>query len=242
MTDKPVSTPDTENSSETEDCPKKDAVRNPDSSFVMKRFVLFLVVLVFGLALDLGTKSWVFSQLGQPGEYGLEKYLQGEYSPEEDEIHGVYWIIDDVFGFQTSLNQGALFGMGQGQIILFVVFSFIALTGILLWLFVFRGFANLLLTIVLGMISAGILGNLYDRLGLHRLVWNQFGPSESVGKPVYAVRDWILVMIGDWPWPNFNIADSLIVCGAIFLGIYAFIADEDALWSFPKKDKEEKDK
>jgi len=31
------------------------------------------------------------------------------------------------------------------------------------------------------------------------------------------VRDWILVMIGHWPWPNFNLADSLLVVGAALL-------------------------
>ena len=42
------------------------------------------------------------------------------------------------------------------------------------------------------------------------------------GDPVYAVRDWIHVMIGTWPWPTFNIADSLLVCGAILLVWHAF--------------------
>jgi lipoprotein signal peptidase len=28
-------------------------------------------------------------------------------------------------------------------------------------------------------------------------------------------------MIGDYPWPNFNIADSCLVCGAILIGLYA---------------------
>ena len=32
--------------------------------------------------------------------------------------------------------------------------------------------------------------------------------------PVHAVRDFIQVMIGRWPWPTFNLADSLLVCGA----------------------------
>jgi signal peptidase II len=63
----------------------------------------------------------------------------------------------------------------------------------------------------------GVLGNLYDRLGLHGQLWPA-GPR--AGTPIYAVRDWILWQLNDrWRWPNFNIADSLLVvgAGAIFL-------------------------
>ena len=47
-----------------------------------------------------------------------------------------------------------------------------------------------------------------------------------MGEPVYAVRDWILVMIGSWPWPNFNIADSLLVLGVGILLIHGLFFDE----------------
>ena len=183
-----------------------------------RRFAIYLAILVVGLALDLGTKSWIFGRLGLPGEYLLA---------EKPEAHATWWIIEGVFGFQTSLNQGALFGMGQGQVHIFALFSFVAIVGIIVWLFFFRGLSSLFFTVVLGMISAGILGNLYDRLGLHGLKWNYADDLHEIGDPVYAVRDWILVMIGDWPWPNFNIADSLLVCGAILLVIFTFFAKEE---------------
>ena len=54
------------------------------------------------------------------------------------------------------------------------------------------------------------------------LVWDVAGPLHDVGDPVYAVRDWILVMIGSFHWPNFNVADSLLVCGAALLVWHAF--------------------
>ena len=75
--------------------------------------------------------------------------------------------------------------------------------------------------------TAGILGNLYDRLGLPGLVWpRDHGPP--AGAPVHAVRDFILVMIGPWPWPNFNLADSSLVCGAGLLFCHAFLWVEKA--------------
>ena len=65
----------------------------------------------------------------------------------------------------------------------------------------------------LGMVMAGILGNLYDRLGLSNDSW--YGPGNTAPGAVHAVRDWILWQASDnWRWPNFNIADSLLVCGA----------------------------
>jgi signal peptidase II len=66
------------------------------------------------------------------------------------------------------------------------------------------------------MITAGICGNLYDRLGWHGLTYGE-------DEPVYAVRDWILCMIGTFHWPNFNIADALLVCSVCILLIHEML-------------------
>jgi signal peptidase II len=75
----------------------------------------------------------------------------------------------------------------------------------------------------LAFVTGGILGNLYDRLGLPGLSWPP-GPDHAAGAPVHAVRDYILVMIGRWHWPNFNLADSSLVCGAALLVFHAFFS------------------
>jgi signal peptidase II len=112
--------------------------------------------------------------------------------------------------------------MGQGWVSLFAGLSVVAALAILYWLFIAGAARDWLLTVALGLVMAGTFGNLYDRLGLHGLRWNFATPLHEVGEPVYAVRDWILVMIGDWPWPTFNIADSMLVCGAALLVLHAF--------------------
>jgi len=165
------------------------------------RYAVFFSIAVSGCILDLTTKSWIFARLGMPRD------------------NPAWWIWKGVFGFETSLNKGALFGMGQGWVILFAALSIAVVPCILYWLFVARAARDLLLTVALGLVTAGILGNLYDRLGLPGLVQG--------GKPVYAVRDWILVMIGNFHWPNFNIADSMLVCGAILLVWHAFRLEAD---------------
>ena len=180
----------------------------PKLSSRTSRLLLFAVIALCFCALDLGTKRWIFERLGRPGK------------------SEVLWLIPDVFGFQTSLNQGALFGIGQGQIPLFATLSCVALVGIVGWVWA-DSTRSVFLASTLGLITSGILGNLWDRLGLHGMRWSNFEaeiwgcPPEMVGEPIYAVRDWILVMLGDYPWPNFNIADSCLVCGAILIGFYA---------------------
>ena len=135
------------------------------------RLILFLAIAAVGFGSDLATKHWIFNKLGLPGR------------------QDVWWIVPDVFGFQTSLNQGALFGLGQGQITLFVTLSIIALLGVALWVWTDPG-KNLALASTLGLITAGILGNLWDRVGLHHMTWTQFDvdvwscSQDMVGKPV----------------------------------------------------------
>ena len=133
----------------------------------------------------------------------------------------IYWVWPNVLGFQTSLNEGALFGMGQGMANLFALLSVAAALAICWYLFIAGAARQWLLTIALGGIMAGILGNLYDRVGLPGMKWKYANELHKIGDPVYAVRDWILVMFGRWPWPNFNIADSLLVCGAALLVCHA---------------------
>jgi signal peptidase II len=174
------------------------------------RYVAFLLIAGIGCAIDLWTKEAVFAWRGMP-QPGNE-----------------WWIWKNVFGIETALNHGALFGIGQGRSGLFAVLSVIATVGILYWLFVAKAARDWLLTISLSMITGGILGNLYDRLGL-------WGGVTDDGATIYAVRDWILIaygganlpMLGE-RWPNFNIADSLLVCGAGVLIWHALIVKEPA--------------
>ena len=91
----------------------------------------------------------------------------------------IWWLWPDVFGFQTSLNEGALFGMGQGMVPVFAALSVVAALGILYWLFCLGAARDWLLTVALGCVTAGILGNLYDRLGLPGLTWGMGHPLHS---------------------------------------------------------------
>ena len=169
------------------------------------RYLLFFSLAAGGLAIDLVSKRWIFDRLEMPN-----------HRPTE-------WLWKPVFGFTTNLNEGALFGMGQGQVLLFAVLSIVAAAGILYWLFISGAASDRLITVALALVMGGILGNLYDRLGMPGLVWDEYQPDHVTGAPVYAVRDWLNFALIDWP--IFNIADSLLVCGAGLLMVHAYWFD-----------------
>ena len=66
---------------------------------------LFALVVACSLAADLATKEVIFSLLGMPGEGRRVIFVPG------------------IFELETNLNEGALFGMGQGLSWLFAAVS-----------------------------------------------------------------------------------------------------------------------
>lgn len=193
-------------------------------AFPINRYALFFSIAVCGAAADLGTKYWIFSRLGEPTP------------PAQPVVDNTWWLWEGYFGFQTAVNQGALFGMGKGNGLWFAALSVVAAVGILIWLFYKGAARDRFLTVALACVMAGIFGNLFDRVGM----WDaQFAENQC------GVRDWILIEYDypwfesaaadadtwlertgfTWihaPWPNFNIADSMLVCGAAMLFLHAF--------------------
>ncbi|QDU26047.1 Lipoprotein signal peptidase [Anatilimnocola aggregata] len=167
------------------------------------RYVVFFSIAIIGLIADLVTKQVLFAWLGLPQQ---DKY---------------FWIVKDYVGFQTAVNRGALFGMGAGYWWLFSLLSVVAAVGIVVWLFYFRAAHDRLLNVALACVMAGIFGNLYDRLGL----WDATGLAAEYE---HGVRDWILFRYRQYTWPNFNIADCLLVCGAGMLMLHAWLGPRSA--------------
>ena len=172
-------------------------------SLPANRYVWFFTVALGGLALDLGSKSSVFREIGFPGQSLWTQTFFGGWS---------------TFRLYTSINHGALWGIGQGWTGLFAALSVVAVAGVLLWLFKYGAARSLWLTISLSLILAGTLGNLYDRLGLH-------GQLDQDGSLAYGVRDFLLFTFGNFHWPIFNFADVFLVTGAIMLGLQSLQAE-----------------
>jgi signal peptidase II len=111
------------------------------------------------------------------------------------------------------VNRGALFGWGGGHgegedlNTLFGIVSLLAAVGITFWSTRSATRRDRVLCAALGLILAGTLGNLYDRV--------VFG----------GVRDF-LHWYKWFDWPVFNIADCCLVCGAGLLLSHAFLTTE----------------
>jgi lipoprotein signal peptidase len=98
-------------------------------------------VLVLGLLADLWSKEWAFRTLRQGGQRVL---------------------IPGVLELHTTLNPGALFGIGAGRTEVFLIASVLALV-LVVWMFAQSPRQRWLTHLALGAILAGALGNMYDR-------------------------------------------------------------------------------
>jgi signal peptidase II len=160
-----------------------------------KGWPMFLAIVVAAAAADLLSKQWIFAKLGMPGE------------------NPALGIVPGILCLETNLNEGALFGMGQGMGVVFATVSVAAIIGILALVSRPSTRSDRSILLALGLIVGGIIGNLYDRLGLPGLKWH--APLERRGEAVLAVRDWIHFKLdGIIDWPIFNLADSWLVIGA----------------------------
>ncbi len=104
-------------------------------------------------------------------------------------------IIPNFLGLICSENEGIVFGLAQGNNGIFIVLSFVAIATISWFYHSFHksGFST---NIAFGLILAGAIGNLWDR------IFHQH------------VRDFIDIHFGRvYHWPTFNAADSFICIG-----------------------------
>ena len=163
-------------------------------------WVRFALTAAVGLAADLYTKSLAAARLGdgQPPVVVVPGWLQ----------------------FEFVKNPGAVFGIAPGRQWVFLIVSVLAVA-FLGYLFAQSG-RRRFYQVVLGLLLAGVLGNLYDRVA--------FG----------YVRDMIHGIPG-WRWPAgvhralhlhspevfpyiFNVADTLLCCGVGILLVGSFFA------------------
>lgn len=158
------------------------------------RWVLFWSIALAGAAFDLGTKSWIFARVGDPPSPPLR-------------------VISNILELRTSHNKGALWGLGAGfpySSSVFAVLSIAATFAIIWYLFVRGGAKDRALTVALALITAGAVGNCYDRL--------RFG----------YVRDFVYFHVDsiNFSFAIFNFADNMLVLGALGLMLLALRPEE----------------
>lgn len=185
------------------------------SKMAYRSFRMWLITIaLLGVAVDQAGKYLVFQWLHEPSHFNSEHY-QGQY----ELIPGVFRLHAQYTGLEMTphVNKGALFGLGNegaplhvspdGANRFFAIVSIAAALAIVVWSFARRTAGDRLLCIALGLILAGTIGNLYDRIVFH------------------GVRDFLYYyyLIN---WPVFNLADCCLVVGAFLLLGQAFFTQK----------------
>jgi signal peptidase II len=181
------------------------------------RSLLWALVLV-GTMTDQVSKYVVFKELYNDGETGQLIVVPGvfkllaQFTPHQDSPESILTPLRTWSGPNLPrVNHGALFGIRLGLAdeevwlanTVFAVVSFLAAAAIIYWSTRPATVRDPFLSAALGLILAGTLGNLYDRLIFH------------------GVRDFLYF---HWiEWPVFNFADCCLVCGAFLLLAQALV-------------------
>ena len=177
-----------------------------------------LIVLVLGLAADLGSKHWAFATLAPTPVIidrdavvaGRHDYLIPAHEPTV--------VLPSVLEFKLVLNVGAVFGAGAGKRPLFIAVTVFA---VLFGLFLFGWWTtprDRSAHIGIGLLLAGGLGNLYDRV-CFACVRDFIHPFPGVHLPF----GWKYPSNEDHLWPYVsNVADKWLLIGIAILLIHAW--------------------
>jgi signal peptidase II len=148
------------------------------------RWALFLGLAAAVVVLDQLTKAWLTGML-EPGER-LE-------------------IVGDLLRIVHGQNDGAIFGLFRDQALLFGLVS-LGVVALIIW---YHGNAgrNTLLSVALGLLLGGAIGNMIDRFRIGYVI------------------DWVDAGIGDLRFYTFNVADSAITAAVLLLLLSAFLPE-----------------
>lgn len=131
----------------------------------------------------------------------LTKYLVILNIPEHERIN----IIGSFVQFTLLYNRGGVFGILQGYQTFFIIVSVIVLLFIVLF-FIFEKNKSYTFCFSIALITSGALGNILDRIiGRKGVVDFVYIGSDNVFR-----------------WPAWNIADAVIIIGAVLLFIVFF--------------------
>jgi signal peptidase II len=169
-----------ERSPEASDPGPAASERGPQAS----RWALFALLALVVVALDQLTKAWVVGRLA-PGES---------------------WdVAGDLLRIVHGQNTGGLFGLFHGQATVFALASLVVVA--LIVGYEWYAGRSLLMTVALGLLLGGALGNLTDRLRIGYVV------------------DFVDAGIGGLRWYTFNVADAAISTAIVLLVAVAVLGD-----------------
>ncbi len=125
-------------------------------------------------------------------------------------------VIDGFFYLTYRVNTGAAWSFLADKSWGIYILSTISLIASIIMIVMIYKTTNNKLKAALSFICAGSIGNLIDRILYH------------------GVTDFLDFHFGSYVFPTFNVADSLVVCGTIFLAVVLF-TDPSILADTPKQ-------
>ncbi|MEO0512963.1 MAG: signal peptidase II [Planctomycetota bacterium] len=166
---------------------------------------------------DLWSKSLAFSRIApDPVVVTRSDVLSSRNLQELIPPHAPVVVAPSVLELKLVLNPGAVFGIGAGKRVLFIVVTSVAvIAGV--WVFLkWTTARDRLAHACLGLVLAGGLGNLYDRL--------VFGCVRDFLHPLPGVR---VAGYEIWPYVS-NVADAFLIVGVAGLMWFLWRAPEPA--------------
>lgn len=179
-------------------------------NFVAKNRLSWLIaVVVLGVLADQATKLWAQDTLAEPYEVTEEVVIGQEQKTITKQVFypiKVIEVVPNLFNFIYKENPAAAFSLTRSLPTWFrrpmlVCVSILATIFFLFWYFRMKANDGLLLA-SFSFILAGAIGNLLDRIRLGYVIDFLDAYAGIFGYP-------------HLHWPTFNVADSLIVIGAI---------------------------
>lgn len=185
--------------------------------------MLLAIVTALGLITDLASKSLAFAHVaGIPVGIDREAVLTTQRLDLLIPTHKPVVVIPNLLEFTLVLNPGAVFGVGGGRRWFFVGFTILALAFATFIFGLWTRARDKWAHIAIGLIAAGGLGNLYDRLRF-ACVRDFIHPLPGLKLP-FGIK-WPGGSNEVWPYVS-NVADLYLIVG---IGILLLIN-----WSRPK--------
>jgi signal peptidase II len=164
-----------------------------------RRWALFLGLAALVILLDQATKLWVDASFdvasraipaGQPG------------GPTE--------VIGDLLRIAKTYNDGAIFGLFEAVAPIMAALSLLVIGGITWFEWRHGAAAGTLVTVGLGLLLGGAIGNLIDRVRIGQVI------------------DFVDMGAGDARWYAWNISDAAVFVGILVLFAAALLGDRAA--------------
>ena len=152
-------------------------------------FSLGLIILFLVFTLDQATKWWIVTEVMNPPRF-----------------IPVFTSFNLVMGWNRGVSFGIFDTASPSNQWLLIGLALIIVAVLLVWL---KRADSRLISVALGMIVGGALGNVMDRI--------HYG----------AVADFLDFYVGNFHWPAFNVADAGITIGVIVLVLESFFVGSE---------------